>query len=854
MVAILDKILPGFDASSRRFLLAVKRDCFNGRRLGRYREKPEWANLLQVSAELAPEIVRLEEQLLENDRAFNKLFEDEFARERRHTLSLVEDRRFLRGVAQGRPGLVQQIRARAPSLAASGFLKTPEKWELSLLRFVTRAAAKLSANSTLTVYALGSIRPTPSPAGFRFAASPQRETSRVRVNRPELEQLQALLMRLPAVRGRALVAWNDSVEETAPGQYRFLRDGHWSLDPGAQELHFVQPARATVKISNPLLGMARDALREGPLRYDILLALDPQNRSGLDQLIGFGLLILLPPWPIHEAWLERRIARFLRELPGEPALSAAADALEELLAREEGFASAPQPESAVTGLEEAFSHLLDTVAHLAGHEGSLTLRAHFFEDVLEEPAVDSGDDRGSFRISSSIVQEILLSARLASRFAGLFSHRHDVLHTLAAWWREHEPGRREAPFTEIARGFTPLWKQFFHFHKTAYDDALNTFNPLHTDSVDVLRETRETLLARSRELLSTSPAKDFLATGQLAELVETLPRRYAPLQGPCVFVQPADAEGSTWVLNRLHEGTGQYLSRVIPLLEEPRQRRFLDHLIARSVVEVEGEEADFLEVKYPWSHLARAHPPQAAKVLDLRGLHLDLPRERKVGLDDLTIQADLDSETFRLIDREGRRVLPVNLSTLSGTGLPNLLRFLLLFGPGETRVVFPLTHYEGDEDCRTFNRLTCGRLVLSRRRFRIDVARLREDLGTLTGARAYVAIQDWRRRLGLPREGFYRELSYQGILKPQYVDFGSPSLCRLFAASLQKMTDRHLTFEEALPSPADFPFDAAMDRRGFELLIDSLAIRDLGGNPSAGAPDQDRENRSLRKEEAYGRE
>jgi hypothetical protein len=182
-------------------------------------------------------------------------------------------------------------------------------------------------------------------------------------------------------------------------------------------------------------------------------------------------------------------------------------------------------------------------------------------------------------------------------------------------------------------------------------------------------------------------------------------------------------------------------------------------------------------------------------------------------------------------------VLPVNLSTLSDTGLPNLLRFLLLFGPGETRVAFPLTHYEGGEDCRAFNRLTCEKLVLSRRRFRIDVERLRTDLGALPEARAYVAVHDWRSRLGLPRQGFYKELTFHGILKPQYVDFGSPSLCRLFVSSLQKMTDRYLTFEEALPSPADFPLDASGQRRGFELLIDSLAIGAGSGNPSARAPD-----------------
>jgi hypothetical protein len=866
MAEAIGDALPGFDAPTRRFLLAVKRSCFNGREIETYRRKAEWAELLRISPNLAERIVALEEELLENDRAFTALHESEFTRERRHILDLLEDRRFLRGMALGRPGLILKIRARLPPLAASGSLKGPTKWEQSLLRFVTRAAAKLSANSTLTAYALGSIQasPAPAPIGFRFVGSPQREVSLVRLNRPELEQFQMLLMRYPAVRERALIAWNGSLEELEPGRYRFLRSGHWDLDPEAEGFHFVRPARVTVQLSNALLGPARDALREGALRYDALLALlenrhgistsqttDPLNRSSLDQLVDLGLLILMPPWPAHEARLERRIGQFLRALPDEPTVRATADALDELLALEDGFASAPRPESSVVRMEGTFSRLLDTVVHLAGHEGPLNTRANFFEDVLFEPIVSSDDDRGILQIASTTVQEILQSASLVSRFAGLFNHRHDVLHTLAAWWRDHEPSRREVPFTEIARGFAPLWKQFLHFHKTANQSALNTFDPLHAPALEMLRERRETILSRYTELLSTSPTKDVLPAKQLEELLEALPRRYAPLLGSCVFVQPVDAEGNSWVLNHLHEGTGRYLSRITPVLGEPLQRRFLDHLTARSVVALEGEEADLLEVMHLWGNLVNAHPPQAAKVLDIPDLHLGLPRERKVSLGDLTIQADLDSETFRLIDPSGRRVLPVNLSTLADVWHPNLLRFLLAFGPGETRGVFPSAHSEGDEDFRSFNRLTCGNLVLRRRRWTIGIESIRHALEGLSDSQAYVCIYKWRRRLDLPSVGFYYERTYHGAFKPQYADFGSPSLCSLFVSSLRKLATGHLILEEALPLPTDFPFDAAMKRRGFELLIDSLAIRTVSGNSSAGVQNRNRERISLRRESQH---
>ncbi|MEO6195553.1 MAG: hypothetical protein ABIS20_21230 [Thermoanaerobaculia bacterium] len=849
MVEAIGHALSGFDPATRRLLLAVKRSCFNGREIGRYSGKAEWAELLRVSPGLAERIVTLEERLLEHDRSFAALYESELTRERRHVLHLIQDRRFLRGVALGRPGLVEKARSRVPSFAASGSLKGPEKWELSLLRFVTRAAAKLSANSTLTTYALGSVQASPAETGFRFTGSAQREDSLVRLNRPEAEQLQTLLMRHPAARERGLVAWNDSLEELEPGRYLFLRDSHWDLEPGAKEFLFVKPARVTVSLPDTLIDAARDTLREGELRYDTFLALLETGygisaRSDLDNLVDLGLLVLLPPWPTHEACLEQRIGQFLRTLPDEPALRATADALDELLALEESFASAPQPESSVADMKGAFSRLLETAAHLVGHEGSLTTRAHFFEDVLlgPEPSVTSTADGGIFQISSPLVQDIMQTAGLIARFAGLFNLRHDVLHTLAAWWREHEPSRREAPFTEIARGFAPVWKQFIRFYTTAYEDALNTFDPLHAPALETLRERRKTVLVRSRELLNGSPTKGFLPAQQLEELVAALPFRYDPQLGACVFVQPVDAEGSSWVLNRLHEGTGRYLSRVIPILKEPLQQRFLDHLTARSVVEVEGEEADLLEVKYPWTYLVRAHPPQATKVLDVRGLHLDLPRSRKVGLGDLTVQADLDAETFRLIDASGRRVLPVNLSTLSDNGHSNLLRFLLAFGPGETRGVLPLTLVQGDEDFRSFNRLTCGKLVLCRRRWVIGIERLRASLENLTDSRAYIVIQDWRRQLGLPAAGFYQEPTYHGKPKPQYVDFSSPSQCRLLVHSLRNMATGHLSLEETLPSPADFPLDFTMNRRAFELLIDSLAIRTKSRNSPSKVQRHNRES------------
>lgn len=846
MVDAITETLSGFDPTDRRLLLAVKRSCFNGRNINRYSKEAEWSVLLQVSASLAERIVTLEEQLHAQDRALDVIYARELTRERRHVLDLIEDRRFLRGVAIGTPDLVRKARSQAPSLVASDFAKPPAKWEESLLRFVTRAAAKLSANSTLTSYAPGSIRFSAVARGLHFDRAPQREVSLVRLKRPQLEKLLALLMCHPAVRRHALVAWNDSVEELEPGRFRFVRDGHWKLEPDAEELQYVEPVRVKVTPSNPLLGAARETLREGVLRYDDLLARletglpsstggeASDARAGLEQLLELGLLMLLPPWPLHESWLERRISRFLRSIPEEVlSVREIAEAVAELVAGEEAFASAPRPEVAVFEMAESYSRLMHTVAPFAGHHGYLATRASFFEDVLCEAVRDPGDDRGVFEIASSTVDEILRVVRLVSRFDGLFNLRHDVQHTLASWWRDHAPARRQIPFNELAEGFASVWRQFVKFYDATEESALSTFDPLSSPALASLRENRQWLLSQTRELVSRSPAKDSLSAPALTELLETLPRRYAPLVGSSVFLQPTNPEGSAWVLNNVTEGTGRYLSRAVPVLEGSRRERMLAHLTARSVIHLEGEEADLLEVKYPWMNLVRAHPPQATRVLDLRGLVLDLPRERRLSLDDLIVKADLDAESFRLVDRSGRRVLPASLSAMSDSGLPNRLRFLLMFGPGEARGVFPFSWSEGEGDVVTFHRLTCENVVTRRRSWRIAVSRLRELVVSATDCQSYVLVDRWRRSLGLPEEGYYYELASCGKRKPQFVRFDSPSLCRLFVSSLGRMGGESLHFVESLPSSTNFPSDAFMERRGFELLIDQLAIRDLDGNSSA---------------------
>jgi hypothetical protein len=823
--------LTEFSAEARRVLLRAKRDAFNGRPLGRYRDGDDWSQLLAVDADLPDRIVGLERQAKGNASLLAQAYEEEVTRERRHVLDLAGDTAFLRGIAIARPGLVRKIRARARVLRSGDFTKSPAKWEQSLLRFVTRAAAKLSAKSTLTSYALGVIARTDS-GPLEVDDSPRLARSLVRLDRTPLEQLQDLLFRLPAVRLHARVAWNETLEEVATNRHRFTRGGRW--EPADGGLAFSAPVRITLDLSTEQAGWLRDTLASEPLHYgEVATRLEawstaaptPIPPAPLDRLVGTGALTLLPPWPTHEPHLEASIRDLLATVArDEPALRPIARGFDDLVRLERSYPSATAPEDAIDEIQATWKRLFRLVLPPDPDDPAVS-RALIFEDVTLASADEDERPGPVLRLAPRTARDLLVAAGSLHRFAEVFNPRHDLLHTLAEWWRRQAADRSRMPFRELARGFAPLWSSYRSFDESHLPTTTETFDPLEIAGCRSLREARKGLLADYPALRVTVDGHDHLEPGAVDELLSALPARYAPLvNGAGIFVQPADAEGRSWVLNSLTPGTGSYYTRVTQVLDEPSRAPLLERFVENSTVLVDGEPADLLEVKYPWRSLVRAFPPQTHKVLETQGVFLGLPAERRVRLEDLTVEADLATEQFRLVGPDGRRLLPVELSTWPAQQLPNLLRILLIFGLGEYRGVFPRTATEGDEGFRRYHRLSCGPLVLRRAGWDLDISELRNRLLERSGLEAYAAVQSWRHRFGLPRVAFYYETTHHGRVKPQYVDFTSPSLCDLFAVSLRRKQSRLLHLAEALPAPEDFPTGDPGRNRGVELLIDSMAL------------------------------
>jgi hypothetical protein len=828
LIEAIFQLLPGLDPGSRRFLLSIKRACFNQREIRRYREDPQWIELQQISGRLAEEIAELEARMQELDASFQHLYAQERGRERAHLLGMLGDVRFARGVALGSPELV----IKAKGLRGS---RQEKKVEQSLARFLTRAAAKLSPYSTLTPMAL--CRLGGEPAGIRFLSVEQgQEKSLLRVNRSLLDQCCAILLWHPLVRARCPVSLNDSLEEIEPRRYRYLRPGRWSFDPKSGELNFLQASQVKATLARPLIPVAFELLAAGPAAYgDLVPALaraggetEQDARAVLDNLIALGVLLLLPPWPTWEPYLEKRMHRLLAELPRDPGLNAVQEVLERLLQRESDYQGEGEPEEAAQELRRAVDDLLETVLQPWGRDAEATFltkdRHWLYEDVF---LLSDAPEQELLEISSQTVEGIMATATSLFRFAHLYSHRHDVLHNLGAVWKERWPGRQEIGALELFFGLRDFWNSYLAFDLASRDRLFSSFNPMNLASIRELDELRAAIYEKTQSLMREGQTGWEMDPGSFAELLDRIPCRYRPVVGPCVFVQPASPTGDLWVLNRIFEGTGRYDSRFHAAMGTWMPDRYRERLTATSVIGSSADPVYLLDLMYTQGNTSNLRLPQTFKVLEMPGERLDLPPERRVRLSDLKVRADLTAETFELVDSQGYRYVAAHLSSVSNLFIPVILRFLSLFGPYEVRQVVPRPKSVHRDGAALSERLTCGNLVIRRKRWVLDEGPLRQESQKLSLVEAFTRIDAWRCRKGLPQQVFLYEMmkSAEGaeVFKPQYIDFSSPVLVEVFQAGL-KNDPKRLIFEEPLPLYISFPLGLQGERWGLELQMDSISL------------------------------
>jgi hypothetical protein len=616
--------------------------------------------------------------------------------------------------------------------------------------------------------------------------------------------------------------------ETAPGVLLVLRPRSW--EPSAEgALVCREEALHQVRVGG-LLDRIRQALADTPATRGELAARlagpggDAEAAARqVDQLVDAGVLAYALPWSDAADHLEGEMLRALRALPAGARPDALVDALRRLVDGEAAWADAPDPAAARAALDDAAAAPWRAAAPLAGLPADTPGAAHaVYEDVWLR-----GDGEGGtvFELSRRHADDALRAAEPLVRLASLFDRRHDLQRTLAALAAEMGFAEDGVSALELFRAVRPHWRGYRAARAAARGgDRAGAWNPLELPEVEALASARAEVLAGLDACLRRDGDEQRICPEALAALLDRAGGEWATAEGgACLFIQPADAAGRRWVLNRLREGTGRFGSRYTPAMDELTQRRYTAHLAARGTVTVHGEPAELLDLGGVQGDTLNVHAPQTPAVLRRAG---ETPRPSaaaRLRLAELRVTFRGGRATLR--GPGGQALAPVYLGVAGEPYFPPLVRFLAAFGPSSLAPVLPPACTREAGGVTVTLRAVLGPLVVRRAAWTVGAAPLAAMLAGTDDAGAFAALCRWRDAHGIPARVFLDEPSGAGRTRPQYLDLTSPWFASLLRAAVHQAAAGTLTLVEALPDAGDLPRDAAGRPWAVEVLLDSLALR-----------------------------
>lgn len=874
--ALAETIYPVVSQASptlRRVLLDVKRRCFNSQRLARYRDTPPWQALCALVGPSANRVLDLEDAWEGAYSAFLDAYRAVAARERTALTAIATDQRLLRGIALSSTALIENL----PRLGRGQNPRKENQLAASLLRYVSRTAFKTSPFSTLTGMGLGLIVSESEAGALTLQGSPWVEHSLLRYKRYVLEQDCAMLLRYPPLREQLVVEVNSSLHEILPGQYAFLRPGFWGIQeaeaspsgregtrepareargeggregssPNGKKMNYTPPSLVEVKLGGPVLAWLLELLPREEVSYAALRerlarqftgGVEAQVEATLEKLLTLGMLRLRPPWPTNDAHRERSLLEQLRTLPPSDELGGVRGVLEHLVALEEGYAHGREPHRTLMEIEAQVDSLWLHTRRLGG-AGPEVERFRFpasalYEDLFLHASPQSSPWQEVVRISRQTADTIVESLMPLVHLAQLFHPRQEFLHTLTAFAGERWPGRKSVEVIELLREVQPLWRSYIKFvreWRSAGGGSQPTlsFNPLGLAAVRQLQAMREDVWRTVEDCTLEAGEEECVLDGaRLAAALARLPARYRETQDACALVQPADARGERWVLNRLYEGTGRYASRYTPVMPEHLRERYTAWLAECGVRDRNGRRTEFLDLMFNFGDTLNVHAVQTPKVLELPDEWIDVAPERKLRLRDLLMRPGDEDEPPRLIDHAGNELVPVHLGGVDLAFVPLVVRLLSMLGPGELAPLNLPRHPLRCGDVEVWRRLRIGSVVVGRRGWFVPSRLLPPEIFEDSPAERFIKLNEWRLELGIPEQVFMVESLRDDLrgtfYKPQYLDFTSPAFVELALTSFEKMKDLTLQFDEMLPLPTALPAAADGTRRAIELQLDTLSLR-----------------------------
>lgn len=840
--------------AERNLLLAVKRDVYNGRPLGRRRGTRDWPAVERSAPGSAAEVCRLEDLHARRLAELTALFGAENARARRSLMACLDHPELRRGLALASPHLTENLTRHGAGEALSK--RRLARAEETLLRYVSRTSLKLSPFSTLTPVGLGlacaAADPPPGCPGETVSLLAERPAGSCQLRRYSWYCLRCfftLLKHHPPFRRRLGVRRNDTLELLEPGRYRLVRPFDWELDAEKQEIRHVQESVVKIGLAGPLadhlLGAAGswDSLAALERHLRATTGLEPEEiEKNLGRLLRAGVLLLAPPWASTDFDPERRLREFLARGPEDDALgrelASALRGLEAAMAEEPTAETAPRIRARLVEL------IADCYAILGRHLGLADLKTEIKNNFHEDVYLTSNSPSGYgeiARISLASAHRALRSIRPVVLFSDLHYTRYEFLLSLRALLVRRWPGKKRIPFLAVMNESQALWRDHVGTSTANIQAAgRETWNPLDLEEIRELQQLRDRVT--SNLVASLHPeGRDFAYDLEAAErAVAEIPAYYRPTFGPCLFMQPAVAGEDLWVLNHLLDGTGRFSTRYTKVMPEAQRARYTEHFSHRAHFAHWKGEAELVDIFCSRGDQLNVHALQTPRVVELPGERLELPPERVLRLSDLAV--DMEGFLPTLVDRQDRQVLPTFLGATSLFPMPTLVKFLAHFSLAEFRLIYPRRPESQKNGSIYQGRIRIGNIVPHRRIWSIVPEKTFRELSASSDLDLYRAVQRWRREQDVPEQVFVSEklrvnFKLWEIHKPQYIDFTSPSFVPILRACLLACPER-LDLAEMLPLPAAFPAGRDGGRRAFEIQLESIAFED----PASPAAEFQRES------------
>ena len=855
LVDLLYKAVKGAEPIQRRLLLSIKRDCHNGRSLFG-RSKPNGWKLLNLGAETTTKLERLielEQSLARRSSHFEAAYRQQVEVEREALLVALGDRSFARGLALGS----------TVTLASARKLQKAHRWppsrrirrlEMTLGRYISRAAAKLSPFSTLTQVGLGRISDLPAgpllPMDLE-ATTAWRQLSSVRLRRHVVNQCCDLLLEHRPFLHTLPLELNPTLHRGADGVVTIVSPAKWRYDEPSSTFVHTQPTSTSLELGGKLFdwllatlaGRALDRQRLLERMCQDFAAAELTRKAAsryLDRVVELGVLRHLPPWREDDPWLEKTLVESLQALAKpEPQVVSITRKLLRLLRLADSYQETRSPLKDIVEAERLVEEALNEAASLVGLDPQtpsepVTTR-YLTEDVFL--ATTKGREQPEIaRLSAASANHIVDRLGPVAQLAGLMQRRHDILATFAGLWQQHWAETERVSFWDFFGKAKSTFLDYVKFRgalRGTRDFDSRTFDPLRLDRLAQLAQSREEIARGLPELLDGRGDEIVLDSAGLAERLDRLPGEFARGVPFSVMLQPLTHDGrARWVLNCFAEGIGHHSSRFSTIMDsEARrvwQRAYLDRAVRE---ERNGEVIELIDVACVADNNVNIHAAHTPRVLALSRSATLRPASDCLTLGEVVVELDPICRLPRLLDPStGHYLQPVHLGGLVFRFLPTMFKFLTLFGPEELHCKVPHLSFRRDGELPIRPRHRVDDIVLLRKAWLLDRQELLAQIVSCDSSEAFARINQWRSKTDMPDCIFVREPLAGGVenpdIKPQLIDFRSPLFVDIFRQILEIDMPR-IAVEEALPNP-DSGHIASWEcgeQRAFEIHLDSFTVR-----------------------------